>query len=131
MKIIFLDDNPARHALMDKRHPDDDIIHCYTIWDFVDNLKSLSGVDCISLDYDLNNFTNLGIASLLGYTQMTGLDACGYMVKYRYQLPKDILIHSSNGTGAKLMGDFLISKDIAYRWKMFDDTDAGDDVDTG
>jgi hypothetical protein len=123
MKILFLDDNPARHALMDKRHPDDCIIHCDTIWKFVDQLRALNDIDIISLDYDLNNFTDLGIASCEGYTEMTGLDACGYMVRHRDKLPKDILIHSSNGTGAKLMGDFLTSKGIASRWKMFDDTE--------
>jgi CheY-like chemotaxis protein len=121
--ILFLDDNPARHALMDEWNPLDTIIHVYNIHDFRTALEECEKFDVVSLDHDLNDFTELGVKhrSVMSFGEATGRDACGYMMKYLHKLPPEIIIHSSNETGARSMMDFLDSRQISYRWKMFND----------
>lgn len=121
-KILFLDDNPARHALMESRFPGD-VIHVYDIDSFRGILEEHESFDMVSLDYDLNEFD---AQSLFLGEIATGLDACGYMVKYRDKLPAVIEIHSINPTGARKMVDFLENKGFVCRWKMFDDVQFDD-----
>jgi Cyclic-phosphate processing Receiver domain len=124
MRILFLDDNPARHALMDKRHPDDEVVHAYTIDDYRDALVKYDHFDVVSLDHDLNDFTELGYFSYIGDSEATGVDACGYLMKFLNKVG-EIIIHSSNGTGARNMMDFLDSKGVsnhwAQSWRIFND----------
>jgi hypothetical protein len=123
MRILFLDDNPARHNLMDERYPSDEIIHAYTIDQYREALSSYDHFDMISLDYDLNEFTELGYYSTIcdtyGTGLCTGLDACGYLIKFLHKAPEIIHIHSSNGDGARYMIDFLDSRGVPNRWIMF------------
>jgi hypothetical protein len=126
--ILFLDDNPARHAIVDIKNPDDLIVHVYDIDSFRAALKSYEKFDIVSLDHDLNEFSEEGHQSILYDGRMaTGLDACGYMIKYRDKLPAEIIIHSTNGNGARSMEGFLLSKGIAARWKMFSESDPYDE----
>ncbi|MFA5202786.1 MAG: cyclic-phosphate processing receiver domain-containing protein [Lentisphaeria bacterium] len=121
--ILFLDDNPARHDQMDRDFPDDTIIHIYNIHDFRTALEEHEKFDIVSLDHDLNDFTKLGSKhqSIMAFGEATGRDACGFMMKFRHKLPSEIIIHSSNQEGARSMMEFLDSRQISYRWKMFND----------
>jgi hypothetical protein len=125
--ILFLDDNPARHEAMDSQYPLDLIVHAYDLDGFRSALETLDSFDVVSLDYDLNNFTELGFSSALwDGSEATGVDACGYMVKFREKLPEEILVHSSNGTGARAMVEFLEGKGLQVRWKMWSDPEEQD-----
>jgi hypothetical protein len=119
--ILFLDDNPARHAFMDQQYPDDTVIHVYDIDTFRSALKDHDKFDLISLDHDLNDFTEeFGFCSLLwNGEKATGLDACGYMMGFKEKLPEEIIVHSSCPDGASGMVSFLVSKGIKAFWKMF------------
>ena len=121
MRILFLDDNPARHELMDNRYPSDEIIHAYTLDQYREALSKYDSFDVISLDHDLNDFTELGHTSYIGDSEGTGRDACGYFMKFLHKAPAVIHIHSSNGDGARDMMDFLRSHNVSYRWVMFND----------
>jgi hypothetical protein len=122
MIILFLDDNPARHAIMDRQFPDDLILHTYDIDSFRAALEAHEKFDMVSLDHDLNEYTEDGHQSLLwDGGNATGLDACGYMVKYRDKLPDEIIIHSTNTNGAYAMIGFLESKGIKVRRQLFPD----------
>lgn len=121
MRILFLDDNPARHHLMDVWYPSDEIIHVYDIDTYREALEKYDRFDMISLDHDLNDFKELGHYSYIGDSDLTGRDACGYLMKYLHKAPEVIHIHSSNGDGARDMMSFLDSRGVNNRWIMFND----------
>lgn len=100
---------------MDKRHPDDEIVHAYTIDDYRDALVKFDHFDVVSLDHDLNDFTELGHFSYIGDSEATGVDACGYLMKFLDKVG-EIIVHSSNGTGARNMMEFLNSYGVSGRW---------------
>ena len=119
MIILFLDDNPARHDIMDSKYPLDEIIHVYDIDTYRAALEKYDHFDMISLDYDLNDFTEeFGYYSRMGDSDLNGRDACGYLMKYLSKAPEIIHIHSSNGDGAREMMAFLESRGVKSRWKM-------------
>jgi CheY-like chemotaxis protein len=117
-RILFLDDNPARHDIMDARYPLDEIIHVYDIDEYREALERYDHFDMISLDHDLNDFEH---RSYMGDCDLTGRDACGYLMRYLHKAPEVIHIHSSNGDGARDMMAFLDSRGVSNRWIMFDD----------
>jgi len=115
-RILFFDDNPARHELMNGKFPNDNITHVYDISIFQQLLPELDQFDTIYLDHDLNDFDAQSL--LWDGQKATGLDACGMMVKFPTKA--EIIIHSSNGQGAAAMVDFLASRGITSYWKMWD-----------
>jgi hypothetical protein len=120
-KILFLDDNPARHKLMDERYPDDEIFHAHDLYTFRQMILVEDGWDEIWFDHDLNDFEAKSLVH--DGTEATGLDACGFLVKWKSNWTKTkIVVHSSNGTGAAAMMKFLTDHNVAAQWKMFDDS---------
>lgn len=120
MTTLFLDDNPDRHATVEQLAPGE-IIHCYTVDQFVDALSNpnYTKFDTVSLDHDLNDFD---CRSLYNGQEATGLDACGLMVskeEYIDKLPGTIFIHSVNPPGACAMRAFLERKGYTVRWIPF------------
>ncbi len=118
MRILFLDDNPARHSIMDLKYPLDEVIHAYDIDTYRDALEKYDHFDMISLDHDLNDFTELGYFSYVGDSDLNGRDACGYLMKFLHKAPEVIHIHSSNPDGARDMITFLDSRGVKSRWTM-------------
>jgi CheY-like chemotaxis protein len=119
MRILFLDDNPARHNIMDRWHPSDEVIHVYTIATYREALEKYDYFDIVSLDHDLNNFTELGYFSYMGDSDLTGRDACGYLMKFLHKAPEVIHVHSSNEEGARDMMSFLSERGVQSRWNIF------------
>jgi DNA-binding LacI/PurR family transcriptional regulator len=121
-RILFLDDDSARHELMNKRYPSDEIIHVYTLDEYRAALSEYDSFDMISLDHDLNDFVELGPRSYIGDSEGTGRDACGYLIKYLHKAPAMIHIHSSNEDGARDMVAFLNSRGVKNNWVPFKDS---------
>ena len=122
MRILFLDDDPNRHTLMDKRYPSDEIIHTYDLYEYREALSKYDSFDMISLDHDLNDFIELTKhRSYIGDSEGTGRDACGYLIKFLSKAPKVIRIHSSNEDGANEMMLFLYSKGVSSERVVFND----------
>jgi hypothetical protein len=119
--ILFLDDNPDRHRQFDIQYSGCDVVHCYTVDQFVDCLKSdvFDHFDMISLDHDLNDFDSK--STNYDGQEATGMDACGAMVKHKFanKLPDVIHIHSVNPCGANNMRSFLQSRGLTVRWIPF------------
>lgn len=117
--ILFLDDSPERHHQMTLAHGDD-VVHAFTIDQFVDVLfAATEPFSMVSLDHDLNDFD---CHSFLDGREATGLDACGLMVgnsAIRDKLPPTIHIHSVNPCGAQAMRSFLRAKGFEVRWIPF------------
>jgi hypothetical protein len=106
---------------MDNRYPSDEIIHVYTLDEYREALAKYVSFDMISLDHDLNDFTDLH-RSYIGDSDGTGRDACGYLIKFLHKAPEMIHIHSSNEDGARDMMAFLDSRGVKYSWVSFKDT---------
>lgn len=116
--FLFLDDNPDRHDQITKQWSDVyNIIHCWTIDDLRDALKTHDSFDVVSLDHDLGGFEHKSVD--WDGRELTGLDACGFLVKHRHKLPPTIIIHSANPCGAHNMMAFLKCKGIQSVWQMF------------
>ena len=120
-KILFLDDNPARHRLMDERYPGDEIFHAQDLYTFRQMILVEDGWDEIWLDHDLNDFEAKSL--LHDGNEATGMDACGLMVRLTIDWTKiKIIVHSSNGNGARAMMKFLTEHGVVSQWNMFDDS---------
>jgi hypothetical protein len=119
--ILFLDDNPDRHHQIDQKYSGCDVVHCYTVDQFVDclNNDSFDHFDMISLDHDLNDFDSH--STNFDGQEATGMDACGLMVnkKFSLKLPDVIHIHSVNPCGAQNMRSFLQGRGFSVRWIPF------------
>lgn len=120
MTTLFLDDNPERHAIVEQLSPGD-IVHCYTVDQFVDALGNPKHTkfDTVSLDHDLGEF---GTRSMWFDHEATGMDACRVMVakeEYVNKLPGAIFIHSVNPAGACAMRAFLERNGYTVRWIPF------------
>jgi hypothetical protein len=107
---------------MDNRYPSDEIIHVYTLHEYREALSKYESFDRISLDHDLNDFTEFDHYSYIGDSDGTGRDACGYLMKFLHKAPEIIHIHSANGDGARDMMEFLNSRGVRSRWVIFNDT---------
>jgi CheY-like chemotaxis protein len=123
-RILFLDDNPARHDLMDARYPLDEIVHVYNIDEYREALEAYDHFDMISLDHDLNDFDH---RSYMGDCDLTGRDACGYLMRYLHKAPEVIHIHSSNPDGAHDMMSFLDSRGVLSKWRIFEEKNFDED----
>jgi hypothetical protein len=120
-KILFLDDNPARHQLMDERYPGEEIFHASDIYTFQQMILGDDDWDEIWLDHDLNDYNAQSL--LHDGTEATGVDACGFLVRMAIDTnTTKIIVHSSNGNGAAAMMKFLTEHNVEARWKMFDDS---------
>ena len=118
-KVLFLDDNPDRHNWIDVTYSGCEVIHCYTLDQFVDALETHDSFDVISLDHDLNDFDSKSVS--FDGQEATGLDACGFLVneRFRAKMPERILIHSVNPCGAQNMRAFLQSRGVTVYWSPF------------
>ncbi len=110
--ILFLDDNPARHNSLTEPN----VIHCYTIDEFIKALEEYDAFSTVSLDYDLNDFDTI---SMYNGAVATGLDACRLLEKYRAKLPQQIIVHSANPIGSQRMVDSLRSRGFSVVKQMF------------
>jgi hypothetical protein len=107
---------------MDRRHPLDEILHVYDLDEYREALSKYDSFDVISLDYDLNDFTEIhNHRSYIGDSEGNGRDACGYLIKFLHKSPEEILIHSSNTDGSIEMMLFLYSRGVASRRVVFND----------
>lgn len=96
MRILVLDDEPARHALFAAAWKGNDIVHAWTAGEAE---KALDGkrFDLVTLDHDL------GPAS-----RGNGMRVARHIVQMSEEKrPPHVLVHSSNPPGAEAMVDTL------------------------
>lgn len=110
MRVLFLDDDPDRHATFARNAAGCELVQ---VWTYAQLVDALAGprFDQVFLDHDLYDFVG-GVPAALG-TQMpadakTGLDAAVYVAT----LPEDrrpaaVYIHSWNPHGAWSMHQVL------------------------
>ena len=121
MKILFLDDDSARHVCFRKLHLDDDIRHVYEPWDAIEIMKHES-FDLISLDHDLNFFEFTPYK-----TEITGTDVARWIADRVYNnMPEAVNfknthfhVHSWNTFGAGRMRQWLLDADLPVTVAVF------------
>lgn len=120
-RLLFLDDNPYRHNQTDVAYPSSryDVVHCYTLDDFLNALEAFDRFDVVSLDHDLNDFHSKSVS--FDGQEATGMDACGFLAnkRFRSKVPDTIIVHSVNPCGAQNMCHFLASHGFRPFWRMF------------
>lgn len=106
MKILFLDDNEARHKRFLREHIGCDVHQVWTADQAIGLLEEdPDGWDLISLDHDLNDAQQLACIMdepLPAFGEKTGYDVACWMEECFVDV-KDIVIHSFNNQGAARM----------------------------
>lgn len=103
MKILFLDDDESRQSAFkewfDEHKTDlDTLVQTRTANDTIKALKSNKLFDIVSLDHDL------GGKVFVTETKETGYEVALYIERMgKKKLPKSVVIHSFNPTGASRM----------------------------
>lgn len=89
MKILFLDDQSARHEAFADQYKGHEIWHAYTLERFREHLSRVEKFDVISFDFDLGEHEN-------------GLDCAELMLQQHpfARWPRECWVHSSNPPGA-------------------------------
>jgi CheY-like chemotaxis protein len=96
-RILFLDDDPTRHALFSRRMPYHTITHAYSARQCINELSRIPPFDLVCLDHDLGDFGADG--------EETGAVVADYINLHLDPkfYPKEIIIHSWNSDGAAFM----------------------------
>ena len=101
MRILFLDDDPARHRAFSRRSTGNHVIHVNSALRAAIALTKLPRFDVVYLDYDLhkhgnpNARTGLAVARHLAHDLPT------------WKRPGKVFVHSRNPPGAAAMVDTL------------------------
>ena len=98
-RILFLDDDKARHEHFDKLAKGADVMHVWTAWDCIDVLRDNPKFDAVFLDHDLADFNTHGD------DPGDGMDVAKFinLALSHDKIPDMIIIHSWNVPGAIAM----------------------------
>lgn len=99
MRILFLDDNTARHVHAKKAYEGHDVDYVFTAAEAIEKLKTNPPYDLVSLDHDLGGQT------FVKSDEQSGYEVCKYIVFNMgpAEIPKKAIIHSWNPAGANNM----------------------------
>jgi CheY-like chemotaxis protein len=112
-KLLFLDDDKARHKYMLYNFQDTDNTYVFTFDECTKALQDNERFDIVMLDHDLNDYehqsvTNTGLYTV-GGEELTGFDVAKWITTHlpADKWPDTIIVHSVNPVGAKRMVDHL------------------------
>ena len=114
MKILFLDDSPARQEWATKHFPGHDLIQPTTAAAAIDILEHDGPFDLVHLDHDLGGET---------YAESsradTGFEVVRWIVREKPTIP-EIVVHSRNAPAGHRMTATLRKAGYAARYQAFD-----------
>jgi len=113
MKVLVLEDNPARISFFQSACKGDELHIATTMDGFADAVSS-EVFDKMFLDHDLGGLTFVSSDS-----ENSGYQAVKYMVEHGLQRNADIIVHSCNPAGAQNMVSLLQSMDYKVRAAPF------------
>ncbi len=100
MKVLFLDDDPLRHAKFRKAHIGVDVTYVWTADEAIEELKE-NTFDQVSLDHDLAAQKNMELPPA---GEGSGYDVALFIASMPMnKQPKLAVIHSFNPEGARRM----------------------------
>lgn len=113
-RILFLDDSRERHTQFKKDNSGDwdaGFVHVYTAHDAIQYLKTWPVFDVVCLDHDLEDadpaHTGYAVAEFIG------------LHMDRDKLPKHVIIHSWNPSGAARMAEALRQGGVSFERRPF------------
>lgn len=117
MRILFLDDNKARHISFMKQNIGREVVYVYTSKACIEALNKYKAFDLVSLDHDL------GGKVFVTATKGHGMEVANYIAN---ELPKDkypqkVIIHSWNIPRAVEMYKTIKPTGIPVVLKQFTD----------
>jgi len=116
MIILFLDDNEFRHRIFKTNNLNHKICCVYNTEEAISALNLNPQFDLVCLDHDLGGV--YGAAS----DDKSGYAVAEYISKMNDDIrPKNIIIHSWNGPGAKRMLDVLLNAGIKAIYMPFNE----------
>lgn len=120
MRILILDDESSRHILFRLIYETHSVVHTETYCEFVNELLSGLPWDLIHLDHDLGSVDSY--IDGWGETQFfTGLHAADRICELSDDLlPSEVIVHSMNPIGAKIIVDSLTLRGIKTSWQPFE-----------
>ena len=117
MKVLIVEDNPARHDYFSKVYAGHDIVHAVNYSQAAQALSE-NAFDIIQLDHDLGDFQipEYSTYQMYGQRELTGYDVALYLVYNVPQnmWPKKVIIHSVNPNGANFIALLLEKNGIGY-----------------
>ncbi len=119
-RILFLDDNPERHAAFDLLVlGDDEVTHVRTADECRAALLGSEPFDQVWLDHDLGDFSAAGVEG-----HYAAEDGSSLAEWFRLHLPPErypdrVLIHSWNPDGARRMGRLIAETGVRVMLRPF------------
>lgn len=123
MRVLVLDDIKHRHDTFDAAYADDDVVHCYKYHGFCDALLHGGPWDLVHLDHDLGDFVNDADTYVDGWgstREYNGQHAAMRVCELDdVDLPKKVIVHSVNPSGAQAMVRLLKRRGVPVTWEPF------------
>jgi hypothetical protein len=106
LKVLVLDDLPARHDTLRNRHRQSSVTHCFCLQSAIWHVQR-ERFDVLQLDHDLEDYEQRWTCedghSELAYVERTGMDFAVWLAKNPPVVLPKIIIHSANPLGAQAM----------------------------
>lgn len=105
LKVLFLDDDPERHAEFHEKHPT--AVHVRTVDEACKKLGA-QRFDLVYLDRDLNDYPEVGVSVSKSGRQQTGTEVAEFIIRQSpSRRPRLVIVHSRNPFYAPLMVEQL------------------------
>jgi CheY-like chemotaxis protein len=115
MKILVVDDNPARHSLFSQIYFGEEVTSVFSYWEAVDAMAKTQ-FDVVQLDHDLGDFRkpDVSIDGMYSKTELNGYHVAHYMVTDldKSMRPNVVIVQSANEVGAQNIKDLLTKNGI-------------------
>jgi DNA-binding NarL/FixJ family response regulator len=119
MKILFIDDEPYRHELVDSYLAEDhNIIHVYNAEEAIEHFKLNPSIDLAMFDHDLGNYIDGGDTSVL-HRNGSALASDILNILLEEEFPKKVIVHSMNFNGASNIYSKFYSAKVPVEIRMF------------
>lgn len=121
MRILVIDDEPARHKIFLKRLSHGNNVTIVTSYhSAVRELNKTGRFDLVYLDYDLDEYSDSTIEFGQYSKHHSGADAAAYMASLpEAKKPKRVIVHSLNPSRAPIMMAELESGGIPNEYQPF------------
>lgn len=121
MRILVVDDEPARHKIFLKRLSQGNNVTIVTNYhSAVRELNRTGRFDRVYLDYDLDEYTETAVEYGQYSKHRSGLDVAQYMASMpEAKKPREVIVHSLNASRAPIMMAELDSGNIKNEYQPF------------
>jgi CheY-like chemotaxis protein len=131
MRILVVDDNPARHAFFRRLYLGEEVVSVTSYWEAVDAL-SQGPFDIVQLDHDLGDYREPDVlVEMYVRMELNGFHVAHYIANdLSLSLrPKAVIVQSANEDGAKNIERVLTEAGIQTVLRPVYNTDSSSKMD--